>query len=374
MTSVPDGQATQAPFIAAMLIPTGIGARIGGFGGDATPWLNLLATCCDTIITHPNVANAAVFQQLPPNALYVEGYALDRFWMGELALRPTRSNRVGVILDAGVEPRMRTLHLNAIHAVQTVYGVCISSVEETAQPLSLSLHDDPSGAASGSVTTLEPLLAACRRAIANGAQALAIAARMPPSDSNAYKAGNDVDPIAGLEALLSHAVSEAFGLPCAHAPVFDEADAAPAMDTLVDPRAASEFIAPTFLPCVLTGLARAPQLAPTRQNALAQGERPPATILAQDVSALIVPADALGGAAVWQALERDIAVIAVQDNATRMRVDAAALGAPRGIIEAASYFEAAGVLQALRHGVASAQVTRRRAGALPEAPGVFELF
>ncbi len=66
----------QPPFVAAMVIPTGVGASIGGFAGDATPHLNLLASVTDVLITHPNVANAAVFQKLPDNALYVEGYGL----------------------------------------------------------------------------------------------------------------------------------------------------------------------------------------------------------------------------------------------------------------------------------------------------------
>lgn len=335
-----------APFIAAMIIPTGVGARIGGFGGDATPWLNVLATCCDVLITHPNVANAAAFQQLPANALYVEGFTLDRFFMGRCALRPVRANRVGVILDAGIEPRMKRLHHNTLSAVLSVYGVAIAAIEETDEPLALSLHHDPSGAASGRVANTAPLLAACRRALAQGAQALALATRMPScaADSSHYKQGKGVDPIAGLEALLSHTVSEALGVPCAHAPVFDEADAQPEMVARVDPRAASEFIVSTFLPCVLTGLARAPHSAPCGSTG---------TMAVGDVSALVVPANALGSPAVLEALARDIPVLAVRANDTHMDVDPAALGYPPGVLHPATYFEAAGMLQALRHGLAS---------------------
>ena len=53
------------PFITAMIIPTGVGASIGGFGGDASPQMNALADVSDVFITHPNVANAAIFQNLP---------------------------------------------------------------------------------------------------------------------------------------------------------------------------------------------------------------------------------------------------------------------------------------------------------------------
>src|ERR1044072_7257870 len=106
------------PFMAAMIIPTGVGASIGGFGGDAMVYLNLLASVTDVLITHPNVANAAMFQKLPDNALYVEGYGLDRFMQGAWGLRPARRNRVGVVFDASMQDDMRTLHINTVNAVR----------------------------------------------------------------------------------------------------------------------------------------------------------------------------------------------------------------------------------------------------------------
>ena len=44
-----------AQFNAVLLVPTGIGAAIGGHAGDATPVARLLASVCDTLVTHPNV-------------------------------------------------------------------------------------------------------------------------------------------------------------------------------------------------------------------------------------------------------------------------------------------------------------------------------
>ena len=46
-------------FNVVMLVPTGIGAEVGGHAGDATPAATLLASVCDTLITHPNVLNAS---------------------------------------------------------------------------------------------------------------------------------------------------------------------------------------------------------------------------------------------------------------------------------------------------------------------------
>ena len=54
-------------FNAVMIIPTGVGAEIGGHAGDAGPVARLLAGACDTLITHPNVINASALTN-PRNA------------------------------------------------------------------------------------------------------------------------------------------------------------------------------------------------------------------------------------------------------------------------------------------------------------------
>lgn len=46
-------------FNAVFLVPTGIGAEIGGHAGDAAPVVRMLASSCDNLITHPNVVNAS---------------------------------------------------------------------------------------------------------------------------------------------------------------------------------------------------------------------------------------------------------------------------------------------------------------------------
>ena len=40
-----------------MIVPTGIGASIGGYAGDALPAARLLSCVVDRLITHPNVLN-----------------------------------------------------------------------------------------------------------------------------------------------------------------------------------------------------------------------------------------------------------------------------------------------------------------------------
>src|SRR5690606_1249881 len=132
------------------------------------------------------------------------------------------------------------------------------------------------------------------------------------------------------EAILSHWLVSQLQLPCAHSPVFSVEAALPELQTIVDSRAAAEYITPTFLPCVLTGLHKAPQFV----NASAK----PEVLTIDDLDVLIVPGDALGGAPVLAALSRGIPVIAVAENHTACRVTPEHLEHPN-VIPARSYLE-----------------------------------
>ncbi len=345
--------AFQSPFVAAMMIPTGVGASIGGFAGDATPYLNLIASVTDVLITHPNVANAAVFQKLPENTLYVEGYGLDRFVQGQWALRPVRRNRVGVVLDAGIPEDMQILHINTMNAVKSVYGVDIMGYTLTDAPVETGCEMTPSGCSSGYLRNSEVLLAACKKLQAQGATAIALCVLLPELEEDEetleanYRGGSGVDPIGGIEGILSHLVVSELGIPCAHAPVFTWDKARPVTDEILDPRAAAEFIAPTFMPCVLTGLGRSPQMTPVENAG-------PQDLTVSHLSAVVVPANSLGGIPVLAALVRGIPVIAVENNQTVLGVDSACFeNSPNHhlIRRVRSYEEAAGVLQAIRLGL-----------------------
>jgi hypothetical protein len=82
-----------APYVAVMVVPTGIGASIGGYAGDALPSAKLLSTIVDVLITHPNVLNGAMMYWPMNNVMYVEGYALDEFAAGECGGRQLASSR-----------------------------------------------------------------------------------------------------------------------------------------------------------------------------------------------------------------------------------------------------------------------------------------
>ena len=337
-----------APLPTLLVIPTGIGCELGGYAGDAIPAARLLAAASGCLITHPNVMNAAALYWSDPRIHYVEGSSLDRFAAGELALHPVRRQRIGLLLDAGMEPELRQRHLQVADGCRASLGLEIGAVVDTDQPLEVSLSLGASGVSWGRLGQPGALLRAGERLKAAGATAIAVVARFPDDPGSealtAYRQGSGVDALAGAEAVISHLLSQELGLPCAHAPALSPLP----LDPQLDPRAAGEELGYTFLACVLVGLSRAPDLVPAAQAA-------PGDLAIGQVGAVLAPAGALGGAAVLAAAERGIPVIAVH-NPSLLQVGAEALGLE--VLPAASYAEAAGLVLALREGISPAALRR----------------
>jgi hypothetical protein len=343
-----------APLPTLLLIPTGIGCDVGGYAGDALPAARLLAAASGCLITHPNVMNGAALYWSDPRIQYVEGSSLDRFAAGELLLRPVRRQRLGLLLDAGIELELRQRHLQVADGCRATLGLDIGPVVTTDVPLDVSLSLGASGISWGQLGQPQALLQAGQRLKAAGATAIAVVARFPDDPDSAalaaYRQGSGVDALAGAEAVISHLLSRELGLPCAHAPALSPLP----LDPDLDPRAAGEELGYTFLPCVLVGLSRAPDLLPagSERAVVSAGT---SAIAIDAVGAVIAPAGALGGAAVLACAERGIPVIAV-DNPCLLDVSAEALGLE--VFKAANYAEAAGLVLALREGLAPAVLGR----------------
>ena len=332
------------PYTVVAIVPTGVGAAIGGYAGDALPVARAIAQVADRAIAHPNVLNGAQLYWPEPNLLYVEGYGLDRFAAGEWGLRPVRCNRIVPVLDAGMEPELRWRHAQAADAARATLGLEVGECRVTDAPLEVTLRQAPSGASWGTLGNPDSLLHAAERAIRDdGAEAIAAITRFPDGahgpQAQAYRHGQGVDPLAGAEAVISHLVVRTFGLPCAHAPAL----APLPVDAQVAPRAAAEELGYTFLPSVLVGLARAPQFATQRTAGAAEA------IWADAVDAVVTPADACGGSALLGLSDRGARIVSVAQNATRMQVPPERLG--MAAIPVHSYLEALGVLVAQRAGL-----------------------
>lgn len=379
-------------YTAVMIVPTGVGATIGGFAGDAMPSARLLASVADTLITHPNVMNGAMMYWPQKNILYVEGHSMNEFAAGRIALQPLsiRSQTIGVIFDQGMEAELRVRHLQAIDAARATLGININCAVTTKVPLQIDNQVSmESGASWGSVEATAALIEAAKALVAKGSTAIAVIGRFPEDDEidakaadgeatglgqsaadmfAAYRAGTGVDGIAGAEAIISHIISKRLQIPCAHAPAFLPAE----LDPTVSPKACAEEIGYTFLPCVLANLHRAPNLIPivVSENGVesrSSGGGP--LIYSQDVDAVIVPYNSLGGPAVLSFLSqpsftagksrKEAIIICVEENKTAMQLTRASFPPhlQRRILLARSYAEAAGLMAAHKAGILFESIT-----------------
>lgn len=331
------------PYTVVLLVPTGIGAAIGGYAGDALPVARAMAQVADRLITHPNVLNGAQLYWSLPNALYVEGYGLDQFAAGQWGLHPVVQNRVGLVLDQGIEPELRLRHLQVADAARATLGLNLTDYVMTDAPLGVELRTAASGATWGTIQHPDSLLRATEKLIHQAkAEAIAVVARFPDDlGSEAlqlYRQGQGVDPLAGAEAVISHLIVRTFQVPCAHAPALSPLP----LDATLSPRSAAEELGYTFLPCVLVGLSRSPQF-------ISHKTGQPEEIWADQINALVIPATACGGSAVLSLSQTQTQIITVLENQTRLQVTATDLGLK--VRQVNSYLEALGVLVADRAGI-----------------------
>ncbi|MGF1521978.1 MAG: DUF3326 domain-containing protein [Leptolyngbyaceae cyanobacterium] len=365
------------PYTTVLIIPTGIGAAIGGYAGDALPVTRAIAQVADILITHPNVMNGAQLYWPLSNALYVEGYGLDRFAAGQWGLRPVHRNRVGLLLDAGVEDELRQRHLQAVDAARATLGIDISHCVITDAPVGVTLRTATSGATWGTIDNPGTLLRGAEQLLKLGADAIAVVARFPDDeDSEAlqnYRQGQGVDPLAGAEAVISHLIVRTFQVPCAHAPALNPLP----LDPTLSPKSAAEEIGYTFLPCVLAGLSRAPQfLTPqnigsdvtyhvaTISDAMYRNATFSSTDLWRDrVDAVIAPATAFGGSALLSFSGSRTQLIAVEENHTTLSITPESLGIKA--LRVRSYLEAIGVMAAHKAGISPRALAAQMPSLMP---------
>jgi uncharacterized protein DUF3326 len=343
-------------FTCVLIVPTGVGAEIGGHAGDAGPVARLIGEVCDRLITHPNVVNASDINELPENGLYVEGSVITRLLMGTVALQLVRSNRVLVVLGAHADESFVSAAINSVSAARACYGLTCPRVVVLDQPFELIARYSGTGAAVGEILGLDRL---CRvlDTYKGEYDAVAISSviEVPPSAHMDYflSHGTMVNPWGGVEAILTHAVTGLYNVPSAHSPMLESAAIANEDPGVVDPRMAAEAVSVAFLQCVLKGLQRSPRIASTQ---VARTNRE--AISASDISCVVVPVGCLG-LPTLAALAQGIPVIAVRENRNVMLNDLEELPWSSGkFFLVDNYWEAVGVLASLKAGIAP-ESTRR---------------
>ena len=361
------------PLPTLLIIPTGIGCDVGGFAGDAIPTARLLGSASQCLITHPNVMNGGSLYWPDPHIHYVEGFSLNLFATGELFLKPVRQQKVGLLLDAGLESDLKQRHLQVADGCVTSLGLDIGPIITTEKALRINLEKGLSGSSWGNIGEPDVLLRGAEKLKKAGATAIAVITRFPDDsddlETKLYRQGNGVDMIAGAEAVISHFLVKHLLIPCAHAPGL----APLSVDYDLDPRTSGEEIGYTFLQSVLVGLSRAPDLIPKSVlNNYEKSVLQLTPLLSNgDLGAVVVPQGALGGEAVLSCLEKSIPLIIVSNqgvlnvNSRNMRLDYLCINKNNNIFYADNYLEVAGLITSMRHGI-SIKSLRRPINAIEE--------
>ena len=282
----------------AFSLPTGIGADTGGFAGDIGAIVREFSQYFKVIV-NPNAVNGGILSAINKNMFYTEGYAFDNFLCAKLNLNPVlKRNKTGVVFDKAIPDSILNVHLNTLNALKVVQGLDIMPhvVTKKSVGVEFSLNGNIS---SGTLKNPETLLEAAKSLTAQGADVIAAVCFFgEDADDEDYSNGCGIDPIGGVEAIISHLIVKELNIPCAHAPAFFDIDISKKLE---NPKVASECISSTYLPCVIQGLEYAPHF-------VCSGG-----INVCDIEYLIVPDNALGSKAVFGALENNIKICAVKN-------------------------------------------------------------
>lgn len=343
-------------FVVASIVPTGLRAEFGGFAGDATPSTNLLAKVCDYLITNPNAVTASDIYYADNNVLTLEGNLLCHYLLGNLKLVRSKPREIGVIVSLPVHEKFLNNVINAVNGMRTVAALPISKVVVADKDVSASSVFSNYGHASGEFADVQALLN-CFDSLPKSVEAVAVSSPILVSDEvrSAYYGGAKIpNPWGAAEAMLTHTLTSVMAMPVTHAPLLVE-EAHTMMGSLGDPRDGAELISSSYICSVLSGLMHSPRPVPADQPVPQEN-----SLAIDDLSALVLPANAVGGLPFLIALERNIPVILVENNVTCSEVTMESLGLSENsnLIKVKSYLEATGVLMALKNGL-SMEALRR---------------
>ncbi len=349
-------------FNIALIVPTGVGAEFGGHAGDATPIAQLFGSMCDRLITHPNVVNASDINEMPENTLYVEGSVLSRLLLGTAGLQEVRSNRILAILEDHEDSGYVDQTVNAINAARACYGLDCDTIAVLYPSFEMEAFESDSGRAIGRISKMNNLFAAIEKYRGQfDAVALASIIRCDEETHVEYfeSDGSMVNPWGGVEAMLTHTLSQLYNFPTAHGPMVEsEAHETLELEGPVDARMAAEVISTSYMQCVFKGLQRSPRVI-TDPSEMLKAQ----TVTVDNVSVLVTP-DGCLGLPILAALEQGIPVVAVRENMNLMQNPLEELPwAPGQFHSVETYFEAVGVVQAIRTGTAFASLRRPLLGA-----------
>ncbi len=316
------------------IVPTGIGAEIGGHSGDATPAAKLIASVCNRLFIHPNIVNASDINEMTENMLYIEGSILDKFLEGQIGLEEVYSNKILLAVNDPIKSNI----INSVSGAQVTVGADIEIVEfETPHTMFASVIE---GKASGTIYNLDE---AVQQVSQYDFDVLVVHTPIEADEDevrNYLLSDGGTNIWGGVEAKLSKLMSEKLNKPVIHAPV-ENSEVLKTLNEVVDPRKAAEMVSVCYLHCCLKGGHVAPKIS-LGDNAYWN----------TDIDFLVSPINVFGRPHI-ACLEFGIPVIAVEENKTVLK-DLM----PDSFIIAKNYLEVAGIISAKKAGITISSVRR----------------
>ena len=319
------------------IVPTGVGAEIGGHAGDANPAAKLIGSVCDNIILHPNVVNACDINEMPSNALYVDGHGLNEFLSGNIGFKSVKSNKVLVAINQSPKLKLHAAIINAVSACRVTLGVN-AEIIILKEPLILKSGFTNQGLATG---TVEGTDSAITQLTVHNFDALALITEIetPKEVALNYMKHGGVNPWGTVESLACQPISKAFKCPVAHAPIdsghFDNTE------IICDPRMSAEFVSVAYLFCIIKGLQKAPKWTTNKSKGL----------WIKDIDLLVSP-DMQFGIPHKYCLEHKIPILVIEENKTILP------SANEPCVKVKNYLEAAGWITSQNAGIDPDSVRR----------------
>ncbi len=316
----------KSDFNVVLIIPTGIGCEIGGHAGDANPVAKLLGLICDNLILHPNVVNASDINEMPENALYVEGSILDRFLEGKICLEQPKSNKILLAVNKPIKDET----INAVNAARHTIGCNIEIMEIDLQ-FDMKGFFNEDGTANGDYYGIDCLLDQLKD-YEYDALALSTPISVPKEIVLNYLRKGGVNPWGGIEAIVSKRIANEINKPVAHAPIENNDPDIRYFNERVDPREAAEVLSTAYIHCVFKGLHKAPRISDRGLSV-------------RDVDCLVSPWACVGRPH-EACLKEGVPIIAVKENKTVLNDSM-----PKAFILVENYLEVVGHLIAMKEGI-----------------------
>jgi hypothetical protein len=201
-----------------------------------------------------------------------------------------------------------------------------------------------SGRASGLVDNIDILYKEIDKFVDNyEAIALSTNLESPVSYYEDYflKNSMNVNPWGSIEAMITHAVSNKYQVPCAHSPLMsEEGYNLFSFCGIVDPRKAPESESIADMYCCLKGLQKSPRIVAPEQG-----------INSSNIGCLVIPHGCMS-LPILSAFSQSIPVITVKENANVMKNRYSDYHFPNKILyEVDNYWEALAICQAIKSGI-----------------------